>query len=69
MITPYPPPVRVEMLRVRRVDPTLPVEYSRLAPWRDPGDVALHLPARIDRVEISDEARRLLKHDVSGHAG
>ena len=65
MITPYLlTPNLVELLRVRRVDPTLPVDDSRLSLLRDPGDVVIDLRARKDRVEISDEGRRLLEDDV-----
>jgi len=66
MITPYPPPPgpRVELLRVRRIDPTDPIERSGPSPLRDPGDLAVAQPARIDRAEISDEARRLLARDL-----
>lgn len=71
MITPFPPPPgpRVELLRVRRVDPTMPVERSGPAPLPDPGD--LPPPARLttDRVEISDEALRLLARDLQGQSG
>ncbi|MBA3700232.1 MAG: hypothetical protein H0W78_15400 [Planctomycetes bacterium] len=59
MITPYPPPPgpRVELLRVRRVAPTAPVERSGPSPLRDPGDLAVAQPARINRVEISECSR------------
>jgi hypothetical protein len=66
MITPYSPPQgpRVELLRVRRVDPTAPIERAQLSPLHDPGDLVLTQPMRVDRVEISDEARRLLARDL-----
>lgn len=65
MITPYlPTPDRVELLRMRRVVSVLPADVSRLSLLRDPGDVVIYLPARMDRVEISDKARRPLKDDV-----
>lgn len=68
MLTPYTPPLaRIELLRVRRVDPSLPADDSRPSLLRDPGDLAFYLPARIDRSKISDEARRLLDDDVSVH--
>lgn len=70
MIMPYlPTPDRVELLHVRRVDPILPADDSRLSLLRDPGDVVVHLPARMDRVEISDDARCLLEDDVGVQAG
>ncbi len=66
MITPYPPPAgpRVELLRVRRVDPTMPVERSGPSPLRDPADSALASTSPVDRAEISDEALRQLEHDL-----
>lgn len=66
MITPYPPPPgpRVELLRVRRIDPTAPPERSGPSPLRDPADLALLPPVLVDRVQISDEALRLLAGDL-----
>jgi hypothetical protein len=65
MITPYPPPPgpRVELLRVRRVDPTVPVERSGPSPVRDPEDLAP--PPQTDRAEFSEEALRLLAEDLA----
>ncbi len=61
MITPYPPPQgpRVELLRVRRVDPTLASERSGPAPLRDPADT---LPAAAV-VGLSADPVRLLTDD------
>jgi hypothetical protein len=66
MITPYPPPPgpRVELLRVRRVDPTAPVERSGPSPLRDPADLVLAQPARVERLDLSDDALRLLARDL-----
>ncbi len=66
MITPYPPPAgpRVELLRVRRVDPTMPIERSGPSPLRDPADLAVAPTVPVDRVELSDEALRLLARDL-----
>jgi hypothetical protein len=68
MITPYPPPPgpRVELLRVRRIDPTGSVERSGPSPLRDPRDQP-PLP-RVDRADFSDEALRRLAEDLSQEA-
>lgn len=66
MITPYPPPPgpRVELLRVRRGDPSSPIERSGASPLRDPADLVLTQPIRVDHIELSDEALRLLARDL-----
>lgn len=69
MITPYPPPAgpRVELLRVRRVDPTMPIERSGPSPLRDPANLALAPTVPVDQVDLSDEALRLLARDLQNH--
>ncbi len=68
MITPYSSSLaHIELPRVRRVDPALSADDSRFSLPHDPGDVALSSPPRSDRVEISDEARRLLDEEMSVH--
>ncbi len=68
MITPYPPLIgpRVELLRVRRVDPTIDVVPSELQLQPpDPADQP-PLPARWrkDSAEFSAEALRRLEADL-----
>jgi hypothetical protein len=73
MITPYPPPLgpRVELLRVRRVDPTINVIPSELPPQApDPADQPpLPIRSRMDRAEFSAEALRLLEADLLTTSG
>lgn len=71
MITPYPPPAaRVELLRVRRIDPVITVERSGAAPLRDPGDQPPAYALRyVDRLELSDEALALLARDLAKTEG
>ena len=65
MITPFPPPpARVELLRVRRVDPTGPADPSGPSPLRDPGDLVYSTSLRVDAAVFSDEALRLLVNDL-----
>ena len=66
MITPYPPPQgpRVELLRVRRVDPTLAIERSGPAPLRDPADGVPAVSVPNDQAEFSAEALALLARDL-----
>ena len=65
MITPFPPPpARVELLRVRRVDPTGPAYPSGPSPLRDPGDLIYSQSLRVDEAVFSDEALRLLVNDL-----
>jgi hypothetical protein len=65
MITPFsPPPARVELLRVRRVDPTGPANPSGPSPLRDLGDLFYSQSLRVDEVVFSDEALRLLVNDL-----
>ncbi len=65
MITAFPPPpARVELLRVRRVDPTGPANPSSPSPLRDPGDLVYSQSPRAEDVVLSDEALRLLVNDL-----
>jgi hypothetical protein len=66
MITPYPPPAgpRVELLRIRRSDPTMSIERSGPSPPRDPATLTLAPTMPVDHVEPSDEALRLLARDL-----
>ena len=65
MITPFPPPpARVELLRVRRVDPTGPADPSGPSPLRDPGDFVYSQSLRVDDAVFSDEALLLLVNDL-----
>ena len=65
MITPFPPPpARVELLRVRRVDPTGPANPSGPSPLRDPGDLVYSQSLRVDDAVFSDEALLLLVNDL-----
>ncbi len=66
MITPYPPPPgpRVELLRVRRVDASTPNDRTGPSPRHDQGDLALSQPQRLEPVDNSDEALRLLARDL-----
>lgn len=65
MITPFPPPpARVELLRVRRVDPTGPADPSGHSPLRDLGDMIYSQSLRVDDAVFSDEALLLLVNDL-----
>ncbi len=66
MITAFPPPpARVELLRVRRVDPTGSPDPSGQSPLRDLGDQILYQPLRVDTMQFSEEALRVLARDLS----
>ncbi len=71
MITPFPPPPgpRVELLRVRRVDPTMPAERSGPSPLRDPGELPPPAPQTVDRIDLSEDALHLLPHDPQRQSG